>query len=37
LAKTPEGRERAPLNYAKARPTYHSISVATIDSILKAN
>jgi hypothetical protein len=35
LVKTPEGRQRAMRIYAKARPTYHSISVATIDDIFK--
>lgn len=36
LAKTPEGKERAKRIYAKARPTYHPIAVATIDELLKA-
>ena len=35
LAATPEGLERAKRIYAKARPTYHSVSVQTIDEILK--
>jgi leukotriene A-4 hydrolase/aminopeptidase len=35
LVKTPEGRQRAMRIYAKARPTYHAISVATIDDIFK--
>ena len=35
LAGTPEGLERAKQIYAKARPTYHSVSVQTIDEILK--
>jgi len=35
LAATPEGLERAKQIYAKARPTYHSVSVQTIDEILK--
>ncbi|MGZ8711491.1 MAG: M1 family metallopeptidase [Thermoanaerobaculia bacterium] len=35
LAATPEGLERAKKVYAKARPTYHSVSVQTIDEILK--
>lgn len=37
LVKTPEGKERARRIYAKARPTYHPISVATIDGILGKN
>jgi leukotriene-A4 hydrolase len=35
LAATPEGLERAKQIYAKARPTYHSVSQQTIDEILK--
>ena len=35
LAATPEGLERAKQIYAKARPTYHSVSRQTIDEILK--
>ncbi|HUP48795.1 MAG TPA: M1 family metallopeptidase [Thermoanaerobaculia bacterium] len=35
LAATPEGLERARAIYAKARPTYHSVSTQTIDEILK--
>ncbi|HEY7161369.1 MAG TPA: leukotriene A4 hydrolase C-terminal domain-containing protein, partial [Acidobacteriota bacterium] len=35
LAKTPEGLEFAKNVYKKARPTYHSVSVNTIDEILK--
>lgn len=35
LATTPEGLERAKQIYAKARPTYHSVSRQTIDEILK--
>jgi hypothetical protein len=35
LAKTPEGLELARKIYAKARPTYHYVSVSTIDEILK--
>jgi leukotriene-A4 hydrolase len=35
LAKTPEGRERALAIYRRARPTYHPISVAAIDEVLK--
>ena len=35
LAKTPEGLEFAEKFYKKARPTYHSVSVNTIDEILK--
>lgn len=34
LAKSPEGRERAARIYARARPTYHPISAASIDAIL---
>ena len=32
--KTPAGKERALAVYKKARPTYHPISVSTIDAIL---
>ena len=35
LAKTPEGRERAVKIYCRARSTYHPISVASIDEVLK--
>jgi leukotriene-A4 hydrolase len=35
LAETPEGLERARKIYAKARPTYHSVSYRTMDQILK--
>jgi leukotriene A-4 hydrolase/aminopeptidase len=35
LAKTPEGLELAQKIYTKARPTYHYVSVSTIDEILK--
>ncbi|HEX6178812.1 MAG TPA: M1 family metallopeptidase [Thermoanaerobaculia bacterium] len=35
LAETPEGLEFARRVYAQARPTYHSVSVQTIDEILK--
>ncbi|HSE39566.1 MAG TPA: M1 family metallopeptidase, partial [Acidobacteriota bacterium] len=35
LAKTPEGLELAKKIYRKARPTYHYVSVNTIDEILK--
>ncbi len=35
LAKTPEGKEHAKAVYAKARPGYHPIAVATIDDLLK--
>ena len=35
LAKTPEGKKRAVAIYAKARPGYHPITQATIDTILK--
>ncbi|MGZ8867672.1 MAG: M1 family metallopeptidase [Thermoanaerobaculia bacterium] len=35
LAATPEGLERARAIYGKARPTYHTVSVQTIDEILK--
>jgi leukotriene-A4 hydrolase len=34
LAKTPEGMERAKAIYAKARPGYHPITQATVDTIL---
>lgn len=34
LIKTPEGRARANQIYAAARPTYHAISVETIDKVL---
>lgn len=34
LAETPEGVERAKRIYARARPTYHSVSYRTIDAIL---
>jgi len=34
LVKTPAGKEQARRIYAKARPTYHPIAVATIDAIL---
>ncbi len=35
LVKTPEGRERALAVYAKARPGYHPMAVATVDGILQ--
>jgi hypothetical protein len=35
LAKTPEGMELARRIYARARPSYHPVSYATIDEILK--
>ncbi len=35
LAKTAEGKEMAKRIYQKARPTYHPVSYATIDEILK--
>ena len=35
LAKTPEGTRRANEIYAKARPGYHPITVASVDAILK--
>lgn len=35
LVKTPEGRERAKAIYQKARPGYHPITSATIDTIVK--
>ena len=35
MAKTPEGMEMARRIYARARPTYHSVSYNTIDAILK--
>ena len=34
LAKTTPGRERAETIYRKARPTYHPVSVETVDAIL---
>ena len=34
LAKSPEGLELARRIYAKARPTYHSVSAQTVDTIL---
>jgi leukotriene-A4 hydrolase len=37
LVKTPEGLVRARDIYAKARPNYHSVSVGTIDEIVKWN
>src|SRR5207244_4085005 len=37
LAKTPAGKGRARRIYAKARPTYHPISAATVDALLKRN
>jgi leukotriene-A4 hydrolase len=36
LMKTPEGKNRARRIYARARPTYHPIAVATIDALLKS-
>ena len=35
MAKTPEGLEMARRIYARARPTYHSVSYNTVDEILK--
>ncbi len=35
LAKSPEGMQRAKAIYAKARPGYHPIATATIDTIVK--
>jgi leukotriene A-4 hydrolase/aminopeptidase len=35
LLKTPEGKERARRIYAKARPTYHPIAVASVDALLR--
>ena len=35
LAKTPEGTKRANELYAKARPGYHPITIASVDAILK--
>ena len=35
LVKTPEGRRRAQAIYAEARPGYHPITIATIDTIVK--
>jgi leukotriene-A4 hydrolase len=34
LVKTPAGRERARAIYRKARPTYHPVSVGTVDAIV---
>jgi hypothetical protein len=34
LAKTPPGRQRALAIYRKARPSYHPVSVETVDAIL---
>jgi leukotriene A-4 hydrolase/aminopeptidase len=34
LARTPAGKERAAAIYRKARPGYHPIAVATVDTIL---
>jgi leukotriene-A4 hydrolase len=34
LVKTPRGKERAMAVYRKARPTYHPVSVETVDAIL---
>jgi hypothetical protein len=34
LVRTPAGRERAAAIYRKARPTYHPVSVETVDAIL---
>jgi hypothetical protein len=35
MAKTPEGLEWARGIYARARPTYHPVSVNTVDPLLK--
>ena len=35
LLKTVQGKERAQHIYAKARPTYHPIVVATVDALMK--
>jgi leukotriene-A4 hydrolase len=35
MAKTENGMQMAKRIYTKARPTYHSVSVAVVDSILK--
>jgi aminopeptidase N len=35
LVKTPEGKKRAQEIYARARPGYHPITIATIDGIVK--
>lgn len=35
LAKTPAGLKRAHSIYSKARPNYHSVSVGTVDEIVK--
>jgi hypothetical protein len=37
LAKTPEGKKRAEVIYAKARPGYHPITQASVDKILGEN
>jgi hypothetical protein len=34
MVKTPAGKERALAIYRKARPTYHPLSVDTVDAIL---
>jgi leukotriene-A4 hydrolase len=34
LAKTPAGKERARAIYRQARPTYHPVSVETVDALL---
>lgn len=35
LSETPEGKKQAQAIYAKARPGYHSVSVGTIDEMLR--
>ena len=35
LLATPEGRKRADAIYVKARPTYHPITVDSIDRLMK--
>ena len=35
LLATPDGRQRAEAIYAKARPSYHPITVDSIDRLLK--
>jgi aminopeptidase N len=37
LVKTPEGKARARAIYARARPTYHPMSVEAIDRLLEAD
>ncbi len=37
LLTTPEGRKRAEAIYAKARPSYHPITVESIDKLMKGS